>query len=155
MIMKKAVKLYLQEGTILDVLFDDGVTKRYDILQLSDKFPQLLALKDRNLFLKGRLLGWGGVVWNEELDVDSETIYEDGTNIDNNDNVTAILVGYRLRELRKESGLTQEELSRVCGVPQADISRIEKGLSNPSLSLLQKIAKGMNKQIIINFHQEK
>lgn len=149
--MKKAIKLYLREGTTFDILFDDGITKRYDILTLADKFPQLNALKDRNLFLQGHLLGWGGVIWNDELDIESETVYEDGATVKNDDNVIAVLTGYKLKELRRNAGLTQADLSRSCGVPQADISKIEKGLYNPSISLLQKIASGINKKVIISF----
>lgn len=149
--MKKAIKLYLREGTTFDVLFDDGITKRYDILMVADKFPQLNALKDRELFLQGHLLGWGGIVWNDDLDVESETVYEDGATVKNDDNVTAVLTGYKLKELRRKAGLTQADLSRSCGVPQADISKIEKGLFNPSISLLQKIANGINKKVVINF----
>lgn len=149
--MKKAVKLYLREGTTFDVLFDDGITKRYDILSLADKYPQLNALKDRNLFLKGHLLGWGGVVWNEDLDIESETVYEDGVAVVNDDNVQPILVGYKIKELRKRAGLTQTELSSICGVPQSDICKIERGQFNPSIQLLQKVAKGMGKDIYISF----
>ncbi len=149
--MKKAIKLYLREGTTFDVLFDDGVTKRYDILLLAEKFPQLNALKDRNLFLQGHLLGWGGVTWNDDLDVESETVYEDGITVENNDNIQSILLGYKLKELRRQAGLTQVELSQKCGVPQADICKIEKGQFNPSIQLLQKVAKGINKKISINF----
>lgn len=149
--MKKAIKLYLREGTTFDVLFDDGLTKRYDILKLADKFPKLNALKNRNLFLQGHLLGRGGIIWNDELDIESETVYEDGVIVENNDNVQSILLGYKLKELRRQSRLTQVELSKKCGVPQADICKIEKGLFNPSIQLLQKIAKGLNKKISINF----
>jgi len=35
----------------------------------------------------------------------------------------------RLKELRKEKGLTQVELSQLSGVPQNQISRFEKGMS--------------------------
>ena len=149
--MKKAIKLYLREGTTFDVLFDDGITKRYDILRLEEKYPQLNALKDRNLFLQGHLLGWGGIVWNDELDVESETVYEDGDIVENTDNIQTILLGYKLKQLRKQAGLTQGELSKKCGVPQADICKIEKGQFNPSIKLLQKVANGINKKIIINF----
>lgn len=149
--MKKAIKLYLREGTTFDILFEDGTTKRYDILTLADKFPQLNALKDRNLFLQGHLLGWGGVIWNDELDIDSETVYEDGITVNNDDNVISVLTGYKLKELRRNAGLTQADLSRSCGVPQSDISKIENGLFNPSISLLQKIANGINKKVIIDF----
>lgn len=149
--MRKAIKLYLREETTFDVLFDDGITKRYDIMWLAEKFPQLNALKNRDLFMQGRLLGWGGIVWNDELDIESETVYEDGLIVENADNVQTILLGYKLKELRRQAGLTQVELSKKCGVPQADICKIEKGQFNPSISLLQKIALGINKKIVINF----
>lgn len=145
----------MKEKTFLEVLFEDGITKRYDILSLSDQFPQLLALKNRELFLKGHLLGWGGVVWNDELDVESETIYEDGITVENNDNVQAIILGFRIKEMRKKEGLTQQELSIRSGVPQADISRIEQGQLNPSIQFIQKIAKGMNKNVSIEFIWER
>lgn len=79
--MPKAVKLTLREGTTFDLTFDDGVTKRYDILWLAEKFPQLNALKNRSLFEKGHLFGWSGVVWNDELDVDVDTVYENGVTV--------------------------------------------------------------------------
>ena len=52
----KAVKLYLKQDTTIRVLFDDGIIKEYDVLSLSKKYPQLNALKDRKLFLKGNYL---------------------------------------------------------------------------------------------------
>ncbi len=43
--------------------------------------------------------------------------------------------------------LTQKELAMRTGITQADISRIEKGLRNPSLSTVKKMAQGLGKQI--------
>jgi transcriptional regulator with XRE-family HTH domain len=40
---------------------------------------------------------------------------------------------------RLKKGWSQEELAETVGTKQANISRIEAGLSNPTLSLLQKI----------------
>ena len=62
--MIEAIKLVLKENTLFDLFFNDGSIKRYDILTLAKKFPQLNALKDRKLFLKGHLIG-GGVIWND------------------------------------------------------------------------------------------
>ncbi len=42
------------------------------------KYPQLRALEDRNLFLSGKLMGAYGIVWSDELDLEVETVYEDG-----------------------------------------------------------------------------
>ena len=101
--MKQAIKLVLKEDTTFDLYFLNGVVKRYDILSLSDKFPQLNALKDRSLFLKGKLLGWGGVVWNDELDIDSETVYEEGIDVSNEyDDIANVVIGYKIKQKRIE-----------------------------------------------------
>lgn len=52
---------------------------------------------------------------------------------------------------RRESGLTQKELSERSGVKQSNISRIESGLSSPTVATLQKIAEGMGKHLHIEF----
>lgn len=51
-----------------------------------------------------------------------------------------------LIDARKQH-LTQKELAMRTGITQADISRIEKGLRNPSLSTVKKMAHGLGKQI--------
>ncbi len=52
---------------------------------------------------------------------------------------------------RKEAGLTQAELSRKTGISQADISRLENGTRNPSLALLNRIAKAVDATLKIEF----
>ena len=47
----KAIDLRLLEGTALEVTFQDGIVKRYDMSVLFSKYPQLKALEDRSLFL--------------------------------------------------------------------------------------------------------
>jgi len=54
-------------------------------------------------------------------------------------------------DARKESGLTQKELSEKTGITQADISRLEKGNANPSLKTLQRLAAGMNMRVRLEF----
>ncbi|MGB9856798.1 MAG: helix-turn-helix domain-containing protein [Dictyoglomaceae bacterium] len=49
-------------------------------------------------------------------------------------------VGKKIRELRKERNLTLEELSKRTGLSLSYISLIERGLKNPSLKALEKIA---------------
>lgn len=53
----------------------------------------------------------------------------------------------RLRELREERGLTQEELAKALGVTRQTIIAIEKGRYDPSLRLAFKIAKFFNVNI--------
>ena len=44
-----------------------------------------------------------------------------------------------IKKLRIRNNITQEQLSRLSGVPFATINRLENGKGNPTLSTLQKI----------------
>ena len=50
-------------------------------------------------------------------------------------------------DARKQSGLTQKELSERTGITQGDISKLERGNANPSLNTLQRLAAGMGMTI--------
>ncbi len=52
---------------------------------------------------------------------------------------------------RDEASLTQKQLADITGISQADISRLENGNSNPSLSTLKKLADGLGKRLRIEF----
>jgi len=52
-------------------------------------------------------------------------------------------VGGRIAYYRKESGLTQEQLSEKAGLPQSHISRLESGVHSPSFLTIEKIAKAL------------
>ena len=45
--------------------------------------------------------------------------------------------------LRLQHGLTQAELAGRCGMDQADVSRIERGSTDPSLLTLQGLAEAL------------
>lgn len=49
-------------------------------------------------------------------------------------------VGAVVRELRKQAGHSQERLSDECGFDRTYISRVERGIINPTVSRLWKIA---------------
>ena len=49
-------------------------------------------------------------------------------------------VGVIVRELRDEAGHSQERLSNECGFDRTYISRVERGIINPTVSRLWKIA---------------
>lgn len=51
----------------------------------------------------------------------------------------AFKLGVMLQELRKEKGLTQEELAEKCGTTKTYISRIENNASDIRLSTLMRI----------------
>ena len=54
-------------------------------------------------------------------------------------------------DARNEQHLTQKELSERTGITQADISRIENGTRNPSLSMVKRIAEGLGMQLKLEF----
>lgn len=45
-----------------------------------------------------------------------------------------------LRQLREARGLTQEQLSRLSGIPRATWANLESGTANPTVSVLVKVA---------------
>ena len=52
---------------------------------------------------------------------------------------------------RERQNLTQQDLSELTGIGQADISRLENGTANPSLRTLKRLASGMGMNLNITF----
>ena len=122
------------EGTSLEVTFIDGKVIRYDMAVMFKKYPQLEALKDRELFSKGHLdIGGYGIIWNDELDFSTASIYENGQLIKKEAPKLNKQIGILLKEGREKKHISQEELSRLTKIDQGDISRFEKGQGNPTL----------------------
>lgn len=63
----------------------------------------------------------------------------------------------RLEELRKQQGITQEELARQMKVSRQTIGSIENGRYNPSIILAIKIARFFEKNVeeIFIFEEDK
>lgn len=57
----------------------------------------------------------------------------------------------QLIKLRKEQGISQQELARRTGLKQSAVSRLETGNYNPSLAFLERIARGIGKELHIEF----
>lgn len=55
---------------------------------------------------------------------------------------------------RQERGLSQRELSRMSGVPQKTISRIETGLDVPTFDTLGKLMKALGCKPTITFEYD-
>ena len=147
----KAVDLKFKEGTTLELSFQSGEVKEYDMKNLFTKYPQLEALKDRELFLSGKLMGPYGIIWNDELDIEAETIYMDGKIIGYDDMPINYIVGNTIMEARSRAGLSQKALADITGIDQSDISKIERGVSNPSIVTLNRIANALGKKLVISY----
>lgn len=48
--------------------------------------------------------------------------------------------GSRIKEIRKQKGLTQKQLGEKCGMYESQIRKYENGKANPKIETLQKIA---------------
>lgn len=60
----------------------------------------------------------------------------------------AFKLGVMIRELRKKSGMTQEQLAEKCGTTKTYISRIENNASDIRLSTLMRIIReGFGRQL--------
>ena len=66
-----------------------------------------------------------------------------------------LTIAQAMIDARKESGLTQKQLSERTGIAPADISKLERGNANPSLRTLQRLAAGMGMNIRIEFVSNK
>ena len=146
----KAINLTFKEGTSFEVQFQDGKVKRYDIASLFGKYPQLRALENRDLFLSGKLMGAYGIVWNDDLDIETETIYEDGKTVRTEKAVAENPAAKAVAAARAISGLSQKQLAQMTGIDQSDISKIERGTANPSVSTLERIAKALGGKLTIS-----
>jgi transcriptional regulator with XRE-family HTH domain len=58
-------------------------------------------------------------------------------------------IGGRIRNLRKQAGLTQMQVGDKAGVTTATISLMEKNVHNPTLALLQKIATALDVDVAV------
>lgn len=145
----KAIHLEFLDGTAMAVTFLDGAVKKYDISAMFSKYPQLEALKDRDLFLSGRLMGAYGIMWTDELDLETETIYEDGETIETKPIHIQKASSQAVLSARAKAGLSQKELSELTGIDQSDISKIERGVANPSVATLERIAAALGGRLSI------
>lgn len=147
-------KVFAKDSLLIEAVFLGGEVKQYCVEWLFGRFPEFLLLKkDAQLFAKVHVDAGGyGISWNDELDLDAETIWEDGILIETQPqtDINRILA-YRLLLAREKADLTQKQLAERTGIYQADISKLERGLSNPSLSTLKRLADGLEMDLQVDF----
>lgn len=68
--------------------------------------------------------------------------FEQVINIKNKELVIAL--GNRIRDLRKERNISQEELANEADIPLSQIGRIERGETNPTISTLYVLAMALD-----------
>ncbi len=60
-------------------------------------------------------------------------------------------VGTNLQKLRRDRGVTQEELAHKAGIHQTYLSGVESGKRNPSIGVLERIANGLGVDVSLFF----
>lgn len=143
-----------RENYIVEVLFYGGEIKQFDMKSLFTVFPQFLLFQTvTGLFQTVQVDAGGyGISWNDDLDLDAETIWEDGVLIERQKEPDLNhLLAYQLLLARESANITQKELAEKTGIYQADISKLERGLGNPSLATLKRLAEGLGMDIRIDF----
>jgi transcriptional regulator with XRE-family HTH domain len=51
-----------------------------------------------------------------------------------------MIIGYRIRQLREQKGITHDEIQEFCGLDHSYLARIEQGRTVPRLETLERIA---------------
>lgn len=64
---------------------------------------------------------------------------------------TAIMVGSAVRAARRKAGLSQVELAKRAGTSQPSIARLERGLVSPTVISLDRIARALGAELVIDF----
>lgn len=145
----RAIRVEFMEGVKVKMVFQDGKVKVYDMKRLFERYPQVKELEDRRLFESGELNAYG-VIWNDELDIDSNTVYECGEDVGNETVPLSARIAYVVTEARRRAGLSQMELASLTGIDQSDISKIERGVANPSINTLNRIAEALGTEMIVS-----
>lgn len=144
-----ATKLTFLDDVKLELTYQDGKIIRYDMSTMFLKFPQLEELrKNRDLFIHGHLDPGGyGIIWNEDLDFDTSSIYEDGEVVGYEETTINQQIGTLLLKTREEMNITQTELSKMSHIDQGDISKIERGTGNPTIAKINKLFRALGKSV--------
>ena len=60
------------------------------------------------------------------------------------DNSLQIIIGKQIQKIRELQGISQQDLAAKCNFEKSNMSRLEAGRVNPTLSTLEKIAKALD-----------
>ena len=128
---------------ILLVGFTSGEYKQFDLKPLIDKYAPFKSLAQvPGLYEQVKIDAGGyGLIWNDDLDISADGIYEKGTVCSPPNDIDM----YRQKlveefvKARKNTGLSQKQLEILSGIPQPCIARTEKGVTDPQLTTLLKM----------------
>jgi len=64
---------------------------------------------------------------------------------------TSIMVGSAVRAARRRAEVSQVELADRAGMTQPSIARLEKGLVSPTVMTLDRIARALGTELVVDF----
>jgi DNA-binding XRE family transcriptional regulator len=64
------------------------------------------------------------------------------------------ILGEKLKKIRKDQHLTQEELGKLIGVQKAQISKLESGASSATISTITKVFKALKAKVKLQIEIE-
>jgi ribosome-binding protein aMBF1 (putative translation factor) len=64
------------------------------------------------------------------------------------DNILQINIGKQIQKLRELKGLSQQDLAAKCNFEKSNMSRLEAGRVNPTISTLEKVANALNVSLV-------
>lgn len=146
--------IVFKENLIVIVTFQSGEVKEYDFKRLSSSYPPYKRLEQEpELFMNGIIApGGSGIIFDDETDIPCEELYDYGKLIKTNhiEDINIVIANI-VSKARDEKRMSQTELARITGIHQAEISKIERGIGNPSIKTLERIAKGLGVKLELFF----
>lgn len=142
----RLTSISFEENLIIMAKFNDGKIVSYNIRQLYDQFPIFKELENDPLLFNNGIIAPGGcgIIFNDEIDIACEELYENGTLISQEKVEDLNLqIGNLFSLEREKKGITQSELAKITNIHQAEISKIERGIGNPSIKTLERLAEGL------------
>lgn len=130
----------------VEVTFFDGSIRKYDLNEDAKLFPEYDELIGNDeLFNTVKVdKSKTNICWDNGAKLSDEAIWFNSVLVETVQIKDAsIAFADRLRALREAIGITQKELEERTGIYQADISKIEKGEANPSLSTMGRLFDGL------------
>jgi len=66
-----------------------------------------------------------------------------------------IIIGSRVKLLRESKGVSQQDLAAICNFEKGNMSRLEAGRTNPTITTLYKISQALEVKItdLLDFEQ--
>lgn len=143
---------------VVNVIFQNGIEKQYDLKPLCDEYPIFQELQNNvGLFAAVKVdVGGYGISWNDDIDLSADELWEKGIETNKVHKVELCeSIGYIFSKARSDMNITQKELAEITHIYQADISKIERGLANPSIKTLERLAEGMGMELHVELIQKK